>query len=115
VKVVCTFIGAQAQIDTDKTGGRNPLVELAQSLDILGGKTDAERELDEMRGPRVADRVEDDPRLQMKPVAADPDRDVEASNPAGSLEAMIKMFGGGTGKPAMPGIEQAAVDGGGDA
>ena len=39
MKVVCTFIGAQAQIDTEKTGGRNPLVDLAQSLDILGGKT----------------------------------------------------------------------------
>ena len=64
VKVVCTFIGAQAQIDTEKTNGRNPLVDLAQSLDILGGKTEAERELDAMRGPKVADRWEDDPRLQ---------------------------------------------------
>ena len=116
MKVVCTFIGAQAQIDTDKTGGRNPLVDLAQSLDILGGKTDAERELDEMRGPRVADRAEDDPRLQLKPVAADPEHDVEAANPAGSFEAMIRMLGGGSGKAAMPGIEQAAAgDGGGDA
>ena len=80
VKVVCTFIGAQAQIDTDKTGGRNPLVEMAQSLDILGGKTEAERELDEMRGPKVADRGEDDPRLQLaRPVAADPRAGVEAS------------------------------------
>jgi hypothetical protein len=111
VKVVCTFIGAQAQIDTEKTGGRNPLVDMAQSLDILGGKSEAERELDRMRGPKVADRVEDDPRLQLKPVAADPEQGVEASNPAGSLEAMIKMFGGGS-KPAMPGVEQANAEGG---
>lgn len=110
MKVTCTFIGAQAQIDTDKTGGRNPLVELAQSLDILGGRTDAERELDEMRGPKVADRVEDDPRLQLKPVAADPGRGVEAANPEGSFEAMIRLMGGGAGKPAMPGIEQAMAD-----
>jgi hypothetical protein len=115
VKVVCTFIGAQAQIDTEKTGGRNPLVEMAQSLDILGGKSEAERALDEMRGPKVADRMEDDPRLQTtRPVAADPDQGVEAANPAGSLEAMIQMFGGGAGKTAIPGIEQAAAESGGE-
>ena len=112
MKVVCTFIGAQAQIDTEKTGGRNPLVDMAQSLDILGGKTDAERELDEMRGPKVADHWEDDPRLQAsRPVAADPAAGVEASNPEGSFEAMIRLMGGGSGKPAMPGIEQAAEGG----
>lgn len=117
MKVVCTFIGAQAQIDTEQTGGRNPLVDLAQSLDILGGKTEAERDLDAMRGPKVADRWEDDPRLQeSRPVAADPARGVEASNPDGSFEAMIKMFGGGgSGKAAMPGIEQAAAEGGAEA
>ena len=116
MKVVCTFIGAQAQIDTEKTNGRNPLVDLAQSIDILGGKTEAERELDAMRGPKVADRWEDDPRLQAsRPVAADPARGIEASNPDGSFEAMIKMFGGGdAGKPAMPGIEQAAAEAGTD-
>ena len=109
MKVVCTFIGAQAMIDTGKTGGRNPLVELAQSLDILGGKTQAERELDEMRGPKVADRIEDDPRLQTaRPVAADPAAGVDAANPEGSFEAMLRLLGGGAGKTAVPGIEQAA-------
>ena len=112
MKVECTFIGAQAQIDTEQTGGRNPLVDLAQSLDILGGKTQDERELDEMRGPRVADRWEEDPRLQAsRPVAADPAHGIEASNPDGSFEALIRLMGGGgAGKAAMPGIEQAAAE-----
>jgi len=109
---VCSFIGAQAQIDTEKTGGRNPLVDAAQALDILGGKSEEEKELDRMRGPMVAARAEDDPRLQLKPVAADPGKGVEASNPSGSFEAMIRMMGGGT-SPAVPGIAaQANGDGG---
>jgi len=115
VKTVCSFIGAQAWIDTDQTGGRNPLVEAAQALDFTGGIDPAEAELDALRGPRVADRIEDDPRLQLsRPVAADPDKGVEAGNPTGSFEAFIAMMGGGMGPPAMPGAEQAAQDGGGD-
>jgi hypothetical protein len=110
---VCTWIGAQAMVDTEKTGGRNPLVDMAQQLDFTGAKSDAERELDELRGPRVADRIEDDPRLQLRPVAADPDTGTEAANPDGSFEAMIRMFGGGAGPAAVPGIEQAASDGDG--
>ena len=48
-----------------------------------------------MRGPKVSDQWEDDPRLQAsRPVAADPARGIEASNPDGSFEAMIRMFGG---------------------
>lgn len=112
--MVCTFIGAQAMVDTDKTGGRNPLVDAAQDLDILGGgaRSEAERELDEMRGPMVARRAEDDPRLQMAwPVAADPEAGVEASNPAGSFEGFLTLMGGGAGKPAMPGAEQATEGG----
>jgi hypothetical protein len=88
---VCTFIGAQAQIDTRRSGGRNPLVELAQAIDITGAPSAAERELDAMRGPRVADSWQDDPRLAR--VAADPDAGTEASNPSGSYEAFASMFG----------------------
>lgn len=104
---MCTWIGAQAMIDTDKTGGRNPLVDAAQDLDIFGGRRPEDEELDAIRGEKVADRIEDDPRFA--PVKADPAKGVEASNPDGSFEAMIRMFGdGGMGPPAMPGIEQAA-------
>lgn len=110
MKTVCTFIGAQAMIDTEKTGGRNPLVDMAQQLDFLGGRSEEERELDAIRGEKVADRIEDDPRFA--PVAADPDKGVEAANPQGSFEAMIRMFGGGMGPAAIPGIEQAASGGG---
>jgi hypothetical protein len=97
---VCGFIGAQAQIDTSKHGGRNPLVELAQSIDILGKKTDEERELDAMRGPVVAENWEDDPRLSK--VAADPEQGVDASNGAGSYEAFLAMMGA---PPPVPGRE----------
>ena len=89
---MCSFIGAQAQIDTSKSGGRNPLVELAASLDIMGGKTDAERELDAMRGPVVAANAQDDPRFGK--VAADPERGQEASNAQGSYEGFLAAFGG---------------------
>lgn len=105
MKTVCSFIGAQAQIDTEKTGGRNPLVDAAQALDILGGRTPEEEELDRMRGPVVADRIEDDPRFSR--VAADPAKGVEASNPDGSFERMMAMLGGGS-SPAVPGIEAQA-------
>ncbi len=108
MKTICSFIGAQAQIDTEKTGGRNPLVDAAQALDILGGQSEEEKELDRIRGPRVADRIEDDPRFSR--VAADPAAGVEASNPSGSFEAFLAMMGGAAGGPvAMPGIEQATV------
>lgn len=108
VKLVCTWIGAQAQIDTEKSGGKNPLVEAVKEIDVFGGqeKSERDRELDEIRGPKVADNWEDDPRLA-RPVAADPARGVEAENAAGSFEAMLTMFGGGA-KPAMPGVQEAA-------
>lgn len=98
MKVVCQFIGAQAMVDTKQHGGKNPLVELAASIDIFGGQSEAERELDRIRGPKVADSVESDPRFGK--VAADPDRGVEASNASGSYEAFMAMMGG---PPPMPG------------
>lgn len=87
------WIGAQAWVDTDKHGGKNPLVEAARELDILAGTRHDPRqaELDAMRGPKVADRLEDDPRFAQ--VAADPARGVEAGNAAGSMEAFMTMFG----------------------
>jgi len=92
------WIGAQALIDTKETGGRNPLVDEAARLTILprdsDGLTPEEMELDRIRGPKVADNWEDDPRLQAsKPVAADPKKGQEASNPTGSYEAFMASFG----------------------
>lgn len=87
---MCGFIGAQAQFGTKSTGGKNPLVELAQDIDIMGSPRD--RELEAMRGEKVADRIEDDPRLAAQP--ADPEHGVEASNASGSYEAFASMFGG---------------------
>lgn len=109
MKTVCTFIGAQAMVDTERHGGRNPLVDAAQHLDITGGRDEAERELDAIRGPKVADRWEDDSRLSGK-VQADPQRGVEAANAEGSFEAMLRLMGGGP-KPAMPGINGHAEGG----
>jgi len=83
---VCGFIGAQAQIDTDKTGGKNPLVELAMDIDVF-----AQPALDAIRGEKVADDWRDDPRVAPQP--ADPDTGQEASNAAGSFEAFLGAFG----------------------
>jgi len=85
-------------VDTSKHGGRNPLVELAASLDIFGTRSPEEQELDRIRGPKVADSLEDDPRFGK--VAADPEAGVEASNSAGSYEAFMARMGG---PPPMPG------------
>jgi hypothetical protein len=85
-------------IDTSKTGGRNPLVEAAAGISILGEKTPEQLELDRIRGPQVAARVEDDPRFGK--VAANPDAGVEADNGQGSYEAFMTMF---SGPPPMPG------------
>jgi hypothetical protein len=87
-------------VDTKKTGGRNPLVEMAQAISIFGDKSPEEQELDRIRGPRVADSVEDDPRFGK--VAADPEAGVEASNAAGSYEAFMTMM---SGPPPIPGRE----------
>jgi hypothetical protein len=96
--MICSFIGAQALVDTEKTGGRNPLVELAHSIDILGKRSPEEQELDRIRGPRVADSIEQDPRFAR--VAANPDTGQEAANAAGSYEAFMAMMGG---PPPIPG------------
>lgn len=90
-------------VDTDKTGGRNPLVEAVKEIDVFAGQPDRDRELDAIRGEKVADRLEDDPRFQR--VAADPSRGVEAANGTGSFEALMTLMGGGA-KPAMPGLGQ---------
>jgi hypothetical protein len=100
VKTVCTFIGAQAMIDVKQHGGRNPLVEMAQSISITGDQAPEEIELDRIRGPRVADRLEDDPRFAR--VAADPAAGVEAENAAGSYEQLLAAFAG---PPPVPGRE----------
>jgi hypothetical protein len=86
---VCGFIGAQAQIDTKASGGKNPLVELAQAIDIMGSSRDTE--LDAIRGEKVADDWREDPRLSQQ--AADPGHGVDASNAAGSMEAFMGSFG----------------------
>lgn len=83
---MCGFIGAQAQIDTEKTGGKNPLVELALAIDVFG-----QPELDAIRGERVADDWRQDPRIAAQP--ADPDTGQEASNAVGSFEAFLGAFG----------------------
>jgi hypothetical protein len=108
--MVCQFIGAQAMIDTDKTGGRNPLVELAQSIDIFGARSPEEQELDRMRGPKVADSVDQDPRFQGK-VAADPAAGVEAANAPGSFEAFSAMFGAAVPPPAPEDIVLSGGEG----
>jgi hypothetical protein len=94
-QVICSFIGAQAQVE--HKGGRNPLVDAALKISFLGK---ADEELDRMRGERVADRIEDDPRFQR--VAADPDKGIEAANGAGSFEALMAGWGASTsGAPAL--------------
>ena len=98
---MCAFIGAQAQVDTKRTGGRNPLVELAQSIDILAAPGD----LDQLRGERVADNWEDDPRLAPR-VSADPENGVEAANSPGSYEAFAAMFGAQLPSGPPPGGEE---------
>ena len=85
-------------IDVDKHGGRNPLMDMAADIDILGRKSPEEIELEKMRGPVVARSIEEDPRFAK--VAANPDTGQEASNAAGSYEAFMAMMGG---PPPMPG------------
>jgi hypothetical protein len=95
-------------VDTSKHGGRNPLVEHAASISIFGDKTPEEAELEKMRGPVVAQSVQDDPRFGK--VAADPDTGQEAANGTGSYEALIAMMGGRAMPPPVP--EDLALRGG---
>jgi hypothetical protein len=101
---VCTFIAAQAGMWMElKPGQQNPMLEAAQRVSILPDPpTPEEAELEEMRGPRVADRLEDDPRFQKeKMVLADPARGVEASNPRGTFEALMNGWGPSSHGPAL--------------
>jgi hypothetical protein len=107
-KTICQFIGAQAMIDTSKTGGRNPLVDAAMAISIFGEKSPEELELERIRGPKVADSLEEDPRFAK--IAADPEAGVEAANPTGSYEGFFRMFGGGGMPPPVP--EDLALSGG---
>ncbi len=81
------------------------MFQAVASIDILRGATEsqAERELDAIRGEKVADSVKDDPRLSM--VQADPDRGVEASNPSGTFEALMS----GWGSPHRPAFDTRSV------
>jgi hypothetical protein len=88
-------------VDTEKHGGRNPLVDLASDIDIFGGRTPEQIAQEKLRGPVVARSIEEDPRFLGK-TAADPEKGVEASNSAGSYEAFMAMMGG---PPPVPGRE----------
>lgn len=102
-KHICTFIAASAGVWMElKAGQQNPLVEAAASIDIFAapGTSPEERELDAMRGEKVADDWHDDPRLQMAPAA--PESGVEAANVAGSYEGFLKAFGGPPPLQAVP-------------
>jgi hypothetical protein len=84
------WIGAAGFVESEN--GRNPLVEATREISIFGPVPSAEdEELDALRGEKVADRAEDDPRLSF--TKADPERGVEAANPDGSFEALAAMFG----------------------
>lgn len=103
-KVICTFVGAAGMVESQN--GKNPLVEAARDIDIFAGQSardrERERELDAIRGEKVADDWRDDPRLA-RPVAADPESGVEAANAAGSFESFMKAFDpSGTHLQAVP-------------
>jgi hypothetical protein len=65
-RTICTFIAAQAGMWMElKKGERNPMLDAAQSISFFKKpSTPEEVELDKMRGERVADRLEDDPRFK---------------------------------------------------
>jgi hypothetical protein len=50
-----------------KKGQANPMLEAAMAISITGREpTPEEKALEEMRGPKVADRLEDDPRFRQQ-------------------------------------------------
>jgi hypothetical protein len=111
-KVLSSFVGAAGMVEAQN--GKNPLVEAAREIDIFAGSSPEhlarERELDELRGEVVAADWRDDPRLQ-KPVAADPERGIEAANADGSFESFMRAFDpGGAHLAAVPDLP--AEDGG---
>jgi hypothetical protein len=81
-----------------KQGQKNPMLEAALAISLTGEmspeEAERERELDAMRGEKVADDYRDDPRLKKEQmVLADPVKGVEASNPSGSFEALMGGWG----------------------
>jgi hypothetical protein len=70
----------------------------AQEMSFTGHRSAEEAELDRIRGPRVANSLEDDPRFGK--TAADPEAGVDAANSAGSYESFLQAFGA---PPPMPG------------
>jgi hypothetical protein len=67
------------------------LLREAQELSFTRQRTPEEEALDRLRGPKVADSVDDDPRFAK--VAADPATGTEAANGQGSFESFMRMFG----------------------
>lgn len=88
-QTISAFIAATAPFSDEKS--QRKLLDAVAQIDIFakGSKTmDArEAELYAMRGEKVADRIEDDPRFAR--VGADPARGVEAANGSGSFEALM--------------------------
>lgn len=91
-KTICVWIGANAGVwmDLDK-GKKNPLIEAVTQIDVFGLPDTIDKDLEAMRGERVADNWEDDPRFSK--AQADPDKGIEAANPPGSMEAFLHSFG----------------------
>jgi hypothetical protein len=116
---VCQFIAAQAQVDLEAHGGRNPLADQASRITISPSRSAEDDELEEMRGEPdgwvsheegvrkmrqatghalpdtiVTDgdgNVVGDTLTAEQPEAAGP----APANPEGSFEAFMSMFGGG--------------------
>lgn len=100
---------------------KNPFLEAVQAISITGEgqqQTPEERELEAMRGPKVADRVEDDPRLNgtekqegrqgvvskdgiSYPAWLVHGDDVADQNRAGSYEALMGGWSDGWGKQSF--------------
>lgn len=91
--------------------GQKKLVDLAQKIDILGSSKQPKSELDAIRGEKTADNWKDDPRLA--PIPARPDEGQEASNAAGSFEALMAGWGNG-GRPAFDSNPANATNANGD-
>lgn len=97
-QTICSFLAGQAGLWMElKKGQKNPMLEAAMAISILKQEpTPEERELDEMRGEKVADRLEDDPRFKQNQRIEAHWEDgawVEASNPVGSFEALMGGWG----------------------
>jgi hypothetical protein len=122
-RTICTFIAAQAQVDLKAHGGRNPMLDEARKISLLGDAQEAAvaDEEDEMRGEQtgymdaeaakklVAAGGRSAPELNTQETDADgnmvgselgdemtPDEEALASAARpGSYEGFMAMFGGG--------------------